>query len=120
MIGEDDEEEQVPSTVEGEEEPQHLNFVVEFLEIQKEHGMEYMFETGFNNLLVPLKIDEFCANFVNDNGVCTSEVKGKKIKFNQETLWKIWDVPYKGTDVYFKRKGTVTKGVSYSNKIQSK
>ena len=70
--------------------------------------MEYLFETAFINALVPLAMDEFCANFNNTDGICTTEVRGKKIKFSKETLAKIWEVSCKGTDVYFKRKGTVS------------
>lgn len=69
---------------------------------------EYLFETEFNNSLVPLGMDEFCAKFVNIDGVCTSEFRGKKIKFTQETLGRIWEDHYKGANVYFKRKGTMS------------
>ena len=53
-------------------------------------------------------MDEFCANFVNIAGVCTNEVRGRKFQFSQKTLGKIWEAPCKETDLYFKRKGTVT------------
>ncbi|XP_057248878.1 pectinesterase inhibitor 10-like [Beta vulgaris subsp. vulgaris] len=35
--------------------------------------MEYLFENAFNNALVPLAMDEFCANFTNTDGICTTE-----------------------------------------------
>ena len=63
---------------------------IEFLEltsILKEQGMEFLFEFAFNNALVSLAMDEFCANFVNTNGTCTTEVRGKKIRFNQRNCF---------------------------------
>ena len=40
--------------------------------------MKYLFEIAFNNALVLLARDEFCANFINTDGVCTTEVRGRK------------------------------------------
>ena len=55
------------------------------LEILKEQGMEYLFLTAFNFALVPLAMNKLCANFINADGVCTTKVRGKKIKFSQKT-----------------------------------
>ena len=71
------------------------------IKILKEQGIEYLFETVFNNVLLPLAMDEFCANFIITNRVCTTEVRGKKINFFQETLGIIWKVRCTGNDLIF-------------------
>ena len=49
-------------------------------------------------------MDEFCARFkVDDVGNCTARVRGTNIEFNAEFLGKLFGVPIKGTDVYFKK-----------------
>ena len=70
--------------------------------------MEILFETAFNNALVPLAMDEFCANSTTLMEYVLLKLLGAKNTIFPRNFTKYMESPSKGTDLYFKRKGTVT------------
>ena len=67
---------------------------------------------------VPLK--EFCANFRNVNGLCTSKVKNKKISFDADDLCALFGTPNEGFDEYFKGETELSvDGVSIEKIVES-
>nr|ABM55243.1 hypothetical protein [Beta vulgaris] len=80
-----------------------VNFL-QLLNMIKFQGCEHLFENCYGQSLIPKLMDEFCENFsIDEEGNCSTLVKGTQIDFNSETLGKLLGVPVRGTDVYFKK-----------------